>query len=225
MEQLTFASQDIVNLAHYRVENIELLVRYAHDPSGNACRIVAELTTSESYALLMAGVRHAKRLLQSGESEIRPHVNLSVGDMAQFLREWTEDLAGITVEVCEGTVTQQQLREVINRVHELHGLVALDDLLSGDWHSPNLLDHPWDVIKIDRCLWQRTEVERAAIVRSLDGWILCVEGIESRRQVEESLGLGVRWGQGYWFDTPRVGRIAPIFDVSDNALVRQVRRV
>jgi EAL domain-containing protein (putative c-di-GMP-specific phosphodiesterase class I) len=220
MEHLTFAYQDIVDLARYEATNVELLVRYAHRPLDSASSVLAQLTDDESYTLFAESVRHAQRLVRY--RAIQPHVNLSIGDLDAFLQRWDQPFTGITVEICEGRVTERRLHEVIARVHELDGTVALDDLLSADWLSPHLLEHQWDLIKLDLCLWQRKASERAAIIRSLDGHNLCVEGIEMRAQADEMISLGVQWGQGYWFARPAVGHIAPIFDVTRNGVRQSV---
>jgi len=199
---ITFASQDIVSLRNYRMESVELLVRHAMNPSTSGYGIMDRLCEEETFALFEAAVSYARRVGHCNKQIT--HVNLAPSDLPRFLERWHSSLDDLTVEITEGEIDPGMLASVIERIHGCKGKVALDDLLSPSWESDGLLDQEWDLIKIDASFWGYPPERRASVVASLSQWNRCVEGIETRPQVEESLGLGIELGQGFFLDRPSV---------------------
>jgi diguanylate cyclase (GGDEF)-like protein/PAS domain S-box-containing protein len=89
--------------------------------------------------------------------------------------------------------------------------IHLDDLSSGFSTLKRITDIPFDVIKIDRRIFDRAHTRPlqvltvlAAITKlgSESGYGVVVEGIEDRERLEVSAVLGAQFGQGYLFARP-----------------------
>ncbi|MEO6532061.1 MAG: EAL domain-containing protein [Pseudolysinimonas sp.] len=89
--------------------------------------------------------------------------------------------------------------------------IHLDDLSSGFSTLKRITDIPFDVIKIDRRIFDRAHtrplqvlIVLAAITAlgSESGYGVVVEGIEDRERLEVSMALGAEFGQGYLFARP-----------------------
>ncbi len=211
---LTFALQEIVSVKRHRVASVELLIRASDNPLGGACDIVDGLSALDSARIFKEGVSYAQKLMSGHGHRIHPHVNLSRKDFVEFLCNWTTNLDGITIEVCEGSVSSALIDQLISKVHALHGKVAIDDYLSKDWESAWLLDHQWDLVKIDRTFWEYTDQEQQEIVRLLGNYQVCIEGVETASQFDQSQNLSLAYAQGYWLGKPWIHEGAPTFSLS-----------
>ncbi len=95
--------------------------------------------------------------------------------------------------------------------------VALDDFGSGYSSFLYLADFPVSFLKIEKQLVERVTSEKrmAAIVRDIArlghdlGITTIAEGIEDADTADALLGLGVDWGQGYYFGLPALAYRAP----------------
>jgi EAL domain-containing protein (putative c-di-GMP-specific phosphodiesterase class I) len=191
-----------------------LLVRTAENPLGGACDIVDGLSAADSARIFKEGIAYAQRLMSGHGHRIQPHVNLSRKDFVDFLCNWSTNLDGITIEVCEGAVSSALIDQLIEKVHHLNGKVAIDDYLSKDWESAWLLRHKWDLVKIDRSFWQFSAGEQQEIVGLLNGHRVCVEGVETSSQFEQSQHFSLAFAQGYWLGKPWIHEGAPTFNLA-----------
>ncbi len=89
--------------------------------------------------------------------------------------------------------------------------IHLDDLSSGFSTLKRITDIPFDVIKIDRRIFDRAHTRPlqvlivVAAITALGaeaGYGVVVEGIENRERLEVSMAVGAQFGQGYLFARP-----------------------
>lgn len=103
--------------------------------------------------------------------------------------------------------SEQAVSELVRSGVKIH----LDDLTSGFSTLKRITELPFDVVKIDRAIFNQVH-ERplqvltllAAITKLGDdfGYGVVVEGIESRERLEMSFAVGANSGQGYLFAEP-----------------------
>lgn len=99
----------------------------------------------------------------------------------------------------------------VNELVRLGVNMHLDDLSSGFSTLKRLTDFPFDVIKIDRRIFERAHTRPLQVLTVLasitklgidSGYGTVVEGIEDRERLEVSAVLGAQSGQGYLFARP-----------------------
>ncbi|KQX61756.1 EAL domain-containing protein [Angustibacter sp. Root456] len=133
-------------------------------------------------------------------------------EVGAALEESGLDPALLVLEITESAVIDD-LAATARRLHGLRALgvrVALDDF--GIGHSPlsMLRELPLDILKIDRSfVAQVHENARDAVIARLLidtahtlGLTVCGEGVETREQARQLLGLGCDTAQGWYFGRP-----------------------
>lgn len=157
----------------------------------------------------------------SGQAPARVAVNVSPLQLAapefeqlvaQALRESGLDPCRLVLEITESAAVQD-LPESATRLRALRALgvqIALDDF--GIGHSPLILlrELPIDILKIDRSFVSRVhENARDAVIARLLidtahtlGLTVCGEGVETREQARQLMGLGCDTAQGWYFGRP-----------------------
>lgn len=133
-------------------------------------------------------------------------------EVSAALEESGLDPALLVLEITESAVIDD-LPVTARRLHALRGLgvlVALDDF--GIGHSPlsMLRELPLDILKIDRSFVAQVHANArdAVIARLLIdtahtlGLTVCGEGVETRDQARQLLGLGCDTAQGWYFGRP-----------------------
>jgi len=105
------------------------------------------------------------------------------------------------------TTSDKTVSELVRLGVKMH----LDDLSSGFSTLKRLTDIPFDVIKIDRRIFDQAHTRPLQVLTVLasitrlgaeSGYGTVVEGIEDRERLEVSAVLGARSGQGYLFARP-----------------------
>jgi diguanylate cyclase (GGDEF)-like protein len=99
--------------------------------------------------------------------------------------------------------------ELLRALREVRVGLSLDDFGTGYSSLSSLRQFPFDMLKIDRSFLTDTDARRAdEIVRTIStlarvlGMNVTVEGLETADQAERMRGLGVDFGQGFYFARP-----------------------
>lgn len=224
--ELVMFMQPIVDLRSGRVGQVEALARL-RTPSG-------ELKTPDSFLphysrdqlvdVFRQGLEQALSWTSRWDSD-GIALNVSVNVPPELLTdpasaEWVRsalarhdvDATRLSLEVLE---TQElELAASDKTVSELVRLgvkMHLDDLSSGFSTLKRLTDIPFDVIKIDRRIFDQAHTRPLQVLTVLaaltklgadSGYGTVVEGIEDRERLEVSAVLGARAGQGFLFARP-----------------------
>jgi EAL domain-containing protein (putative c-di-GMP-specific phosphodiesterase class I) len=102
-------------------------------------------------------------------------------------------------------------REVIYKIIELGFNFAIDDFGSGYSSLGYLKTLPFSVIKIDKMFvddlvhnqFDQEIVQMAKRIGDITGAKLCVEGVETKAQVDKITELKCEFAQGYYFSIPK----------------------
>ncbi|MGN6300919.1 MAG: sensor domain-containing phosphodiesterase [Angustibacter sp.] len=168
---------------------------------GQACRAGARWAAAGQAARVSVNVSPLQ--LTAGHFE---------AEVAAALEESGLDPALLVLEITESAAVDD-LAATARRLHGLRALgvrVALDDF--GIGHSPlsMLRELPLDILKIDRSFVSQVhENARDAVIARLLidtahtlGLTVCGEGVETRDQARQLLGLGCDTAQGWYFGRP-----------------------
>lgn len=139
------------------------------------------------------------------------------------------DLSRLVLELTEHTRVDAGGRAmtVLDRARSAGALIAMDDAGTGYAGLHLLLDLRPDIVKLDRTLItgidadpvKRTLVEVFGdLVGRMDGWLLA-EGIETRRELDALIELGVPLGQGWALARPEP-QMLPALPGPDAAHIR-----
>ncbi len=217
--------QPIVDMQTGEPRAFEALVRWSHPELGEippALFLPAMERTGLMRSLgrsVLADALDLARALEAQERWIpvpRVAVNVSgtefdapglAGEIADSLHVRSVAPAALCVEVTE--TAPFETGRAAAEIAELHRLgvgVALDDFGSGTATVGKIVDLPVTAVKLDRSLATAMDSPRArAVVASTVhmateiGFELSGEGIETARQRDELVGLGVTVGQGWLF--------------------------
>ncbi|MCW8830114.1 MAG: EAL domain-containing protein, partial [Gammaproteobacteria bacterium] len=115
----------------------------------------------------------------------------------------------LTIEVTEKTLisSEGEIEEILNKLHEMGVLIAVDDFGIGFASLTNLKDLPVDVVKIDeKFVAGVPENEQdVAVVTAIAGLTrglklkLLAEGVENERQLNMLKGVGCQYAQGFYW--------------------------
>jgi EAL domain-containing protein (putative c-di-GMP-specific phosphodiesterase class I)/GGDEF domain-containing protein len=217
--------QPVVDTALGRVVGGEALVRWQHPERGLVGPIefipVAEasgLIDPIGRFVLGEACRQLRTLADAGRPDLKLAVNLSA---RQFRDPGLTDLIADTVKdhaVAEGRL-ELELTEtaamddrartlrILRELREMGLSIAIDDFGTGFSSMSNLLDLPFDRLKIDRGFVSgidRSRNARAicaavlALARNLNAKVLA-EGVETGAEVRLLHDMGCRQFQGYYF--------------------------
>ena len=157
----------------------------------------------------------------NGHPEYKVNVNLSVvqlmqNDVVQRIAEIVEKTGinphNLTLEVTESLAINDmgRMKKIMDEIRAMGIRIALDDFGTGYSSLNHIREIPLDVIKVDRSFVQELaedDYSRSFIkmVAELAGAIdvsICVEGVETKAQIEILEDMNVRLVQGYFFDKP-----------------------
>ena len=119
------------------------------------------------------------------------------------------DLTRIAAEITEtANVDLEPVLPVLLRLREAGLVLSLDDFGTGYASFARLRDMPFSLLKTDASFMRgipddETAVELLQAMMTLGktlGLVVIVEGIETERQLERALEIGVRVAQGFLFD-------------------------
>ena len=142
------------------------------------------------------------QLLQTNIVEIVHEAILDTGIMPHNLTlEVTESLAINDLE---------RMKEILGKIKKLGVRIALDDFGTGYSSLNHIREIPVDVIKVDqsfikdldRDAYAKSFVRMVAELADAIGVDICVEGVETKTQLDILKSLSVDYIQGYYFDRP-----------------------
>lgn len=171
--------------------------------------------------VLKEACKHCKYWNDMGHPEYKVNVNLSVvqllqNDIVEKIREIIIETGvfpeNLTLEVTESLAVNdmKRMKEILTEIHKLGIRVALDDFGTGYSSLNHIREMPIDVIKIDRCFIMdigRDNFSDAFVkmVAELAGAInvkVCVEGVETKEQLEALGNTKIQLIQGFYFGRP-----------------------
>jgi EAL domain-containing protein (putative c-di-GMP-specific phosphodiesterase class I) len=216
---LRLVAQPIIDIAHNRVGGYELLARFDGPPNATPDVWFAQARLRDLDGPLTVRVFEELHRLRAGlpvgtfcTVNVEPHL-LARADVRDALLGGGR-LDGIVVELTEHVEGGDQavLREALDAVREIGGLVAMDDAGQGHSGLARMIEVRPDLIKLDRALVAGIDLDpvQKAVVElvgdlagRLDAWILA-EGVETDGELAELIRMGVPLVQGW-----AVGRPAP----------------
>ena len=156
-----------------------------------------------------------------GHPDFKINVNLSVvqllqNDIVKKIKKVLEDTHlnphNLTLEVTESLAVNDmdRMKRILSEIKNLGIRVALDDFGTGYSSLNHIREMPLDVIKIDRCFVEHLGDEdfSDAFVKMVSelansiGVYVCVEGVETEKQLEIVTGMNINMIQGYLFGKP-----------------------
>ena len=222
-DELFLEYQPIVDMCDGSLVGVEALVRWTHPQLGRL--MPADFVGMAEESGLIGGLgewvmrRAAADMARS--SDILVSVNVSAhqlgGGALPTLVEETIAASGLDpsrllLELTESTLASAGAgaETELERVQRMGVRIALDDFGSGYSSLEYLGRLPIDILKIDRSLVERVDVEpqRQEVLRAIDhiatklGLETIVEGIEREEQRTALLDLGFCRAQGYLFARP-----------------------
>lgn len=244
-EQFVLHYQPVHDLSTGRLLGLEALVRW-QDPESGLVAPAVFLPHAEETGLI---ARIGEWVLEAvchqaaawGELGLMPRVAFNasprelrddgyVERVVDALERHALQPGRVLVEVSEAAMLDHdRTRRVLERLHELGVILALDDF--GTEHSSltRLRELPVQVLKVDRSFLAGVpgDAAGAAIVRAIAtlgaglGMDVVAEGIETAEQLRFAAAAGCGFGQGYHFSRPLpVARVTPLLT---SALARSRR--
>ena len=158
---------------------------------------------------------------ESGIGEFAVSVNLSVvqimqNDIVDTIKKCIEDNhlnpENLVLELTERLAINDLARtkQTLLDIKALGVRLALDDFGTGYSALSSIRALPFDIIKVDKDFVKdiATDDYSQAFVRMMAqlgetiGADICVEGIETKQQLDALKGMGVKYIQGYYYDKP-----------------------
>jgi diguanylate cyclase (GGDEF)-like protein len=204
------ALQPIVDLATGTPVAVEALSRFAGESPADVFERAHRC--GDGARLEAAAIRAALDVRPPG---VRMSLNVSLASLTSpyVVAVLPEDLHGVVLEITEGTDTEpdQALRDQLERLRGRGAVIAIDDWGRGFSNLDRLLRLRPEMVKLDLSLVHGLESDyHRATIRSVVAWAdevgvrICAEGVETTRQREALLELGVHSAQGYLFGRPEV---------------------
>ena len=160
-----------------------------------------------------------------GHPDYKVNVNLSVVQLLQndiveqiaaVIKETEINPKNLTLEVTESLAINDMNRmiKILAEIKKLGVRVALDDFGTGYSSLNHIREMPIDVIKIDRCFiidigkddFSNAFVKMVAELASAIDVNVCVEGVETKEQLDILLGSKIQLIQGFYFGKPVTAR-------------------
>ncbi|MCR4989949.1 MAG: EAL domain-containing protein [Lachnospiraceae bacterium] len=157
----------------------------------------------------------------SGYPGYRINVNLSVvqllqTDIVDIVEKTIKDSGinphNLTLEVTESLAINdmERMKKILGSIKALGVRIALDDFGTGYSSLNHIREIPFDVIKVDQTFIKDLEKDSYAVsfvkmvgeLAEAIGVNICVEGVETERQLDIMRDLPVDLIQGYYFDKP-----------------------
>ncbi|MGA9747139.1 MAG: EAL domain-containing protein [Nocardioides sp.] len=172
-------------------------------------------------------------------------VNCSPADLVDpTVRALVErlDLTRMFVELTESAwpTDADAVLDAVSAIRRRGGRIAADDVGAGYSGLLQLIRLRPDMVKIDREIVRRIDIDPAAaslvtllgeLAGRLDAWIV-IEGVETEAQLATAVRLGVPLVQGYYFSLPEepwtgisgVAKVRELTDISAESELRSLER-
>ena len=156
-----------------------------------------------------------------GHPEYKVNVNLSVVQLLQndiveriahVIEETRITPQNLTLEVTESLAVNDmsRMKRILADIRHLGVRVALDDFGTGYSSLNHIREMPIDVIKIDRCFiidigkddFSNAFVKMVGELATAIHVNVCVEGVETKEQLDALVGSKVQLIQGFYFGKP-----------------------
>ena len=160
-----------------------------------------------------------------GHPDYKVNVNLSVVQLlqndiveqiAEVISETGIDPKNLTLEVTESLAINDmnRMKKILADIKKLGVRVALDDFGTGYSSLNHIREMPIDVIKIDRCFiidigkddFSNAFVKMVAELASAIDVNVCVEGVETKEQLDILMESKIQLIQGFYFGRPMTAR-------------------
>ena len=223
---LTMFMQPIVDLQSGHVTQFEALARIRR-PDGSVMlpdEFLPQYTSAHLREVFWIGINNAldwvARWQELGH-ELSVSVNappelFSAPDGAQLVMDALEltgvDPGRLSLELLESReIELSASNEAIDKLVRLGVKLHLDDISSGYSTLKRVTELPFDVIKIDRHIFDNVRTRALHVITVLAaiiklgadfGYGVTVEGIETQERLEVSAALGAHFGQGFLFARP-----------------------
>lgn len=171
--------------------------------------------------VLEQAAKRCKYWNDMGHPNYKVNVNLSVVQLLQndiikkikkVLDETRINPRNLTLEVTESLAINdmEHMKRILSEIKSLGVKVALDDFGIGYSSLNHIREMPIDVIKIDRCFIEHLGEDdfSDAFVKMVNelantiGVKVCVEGVETKLQLDVASDMKVSMIQGYYFGKP-----------------------
>ncbi len=171
--------------------------------------------------VLEQAAKRCKYWNDMGHPNYKVNVNLSVVQLLQndiikkikkVLEETRINPRNLTLEVTESLAINdmEHMKRILSEIKSLGVKVALDDFGTGYSSLNHIREMPIDVIKIDRCFIEHLGEDdfSDAFVKMVNelantiGVKVCVEGVETKKQLDIACDMNVGMIQGYYFGKP-----------------------
>ena len=171
--------------------------------------------------VLEQAAKRCKYWNDMGHPNYKVNVNLSVVQLLQndiikkikkVLDETKINPCNLTLEVTESLAINdmEHMKRILSEIKSLGVKVALDDFGTGYSSLNHIREMPIDVIKIDRCFIEHLGEDdfSDAFVKMVNelantiGVKVCVEGVETKLQLDVACDMRVSMIQGYYFGKP-----------------------
>ena len=171
--------------------------------------------------VLEQAAKRCKYWNDMGHPNYKVNVNLSVVQLLQndiikkikkVLDETRINPRNLTLEVTESLAINdmEHMKRILSEIKSLGVKVALDDFGTGYSSLNHIREMPIDVIKIDRCFIEHLGEDdfSDAFVKMVNelantiGVKVCVEGVETEKQLDIACDMNVCMIQGYYFGKP-----------------------
>lgn len=171
--------------------------------------------------VLEQAAKRCKYWNDMGHPNYKVNVNLSVVQLLQndiikkikkVLEETRINPRNLTLEVTESLAINdmEHMKRILSEIKSLGVKVALDDFGTGYSSLNHIREMPIDVIKIDRCFIEHLGEDdfSDAFVKMVNelantiGVKVCVEGVETEKQLDIACDMNVCMIQGYYFGKP-----------------------
>lgn len=182
-----------------------------------------------------------RRWNENGHPDYKVNVNLSVvqllqDDIVDKIKETIKKTGvnpmNLTLEVTESLAINDldRMKKILGEIRETGARIALDDFGTGYSSLNHIREIPLNVIKVDQSFvkdlawdtYSQSFIRMVAeLAENLDKRI-CVEGIETRGQIEVLKDMNVRMVQGFYFDRPMpADEFEKKYVLSDNPYEKQ----
>lgn len=171
--------------------------------------------------VLKEAAKRCKYWNDMGHPNYKVNVNLSVVQLLQndiikkirgVLEETRLNPRNLTLEVTESLAINdmEHMKRILSEIKSLGVKVALDDFGTGYSSLNHIREMPIDVIKIDRCFIEHLGEDdfSDAFVKMVNelantiGVKVCVEGVETKKQLDVACNMKVCMIQGFYFGKP-----------------------
>lgn len=232
--------QPVVSAKTEKIVSGELLLRWKHCGEQNVPPVIFIPILEEKQLIIPVGrwifeeaVCHCKRINMHNPNF---HLNFNVSYhqiaddgfvdfMKETLKKWDLDGSKLVMELTETHANDDptRLAEFVHECRKIGLKIALDDFGIGYSSLDLLLQFKSDVVKLDRSLVQsmKTSKEKYYFIKNIVEAChkfektVCVEGVETKDELEMVVAAGCDVVQGYYFYKPL--EIIQVFELMTNA--------